>query len=921
MSISFIVNGSPVSVNVSPTTPLLDVLRTQLGLTGTKQGCDHEGECGVCSVLLDGKVVRSCLTPVGKVEGRRVTTVEGLGSPENLHPLQQAFIDTGAVQCGYCTPGMLVTAKSLLDQNPHPSREQIIEYLEGNLCRCTGYSRILMAIELAAARLRGEQVQFKNDQAVVGKEYRRVDAIEKVTGRAKYAEDIVMPGLLHGKVLRSPHHHARLMKLDTSSAERLPGVIRVITAKDIPGKNGLGDYSRDEPILTPIGDSVKMKGAPVAIVVAETPLQALAGIEAIEAEYQILPHTFDANEALTPGVYPIYPHGNLLNEFNIKHGNLEQAFANSQVVIETCYQTTFVEHSALEREAALAYVDENGILTVICANHEPYWHRNYIAEALALDPLQVRVITPPIGGSFGGKQDPILAVTVGLASFLTRQPVRIAYSRKESFEATPKRHPYELRYRVGAKQNGQLTGIQLRIHINTGGYDAHGQYIADYAVTSSGGAYRWQAVDAHAYTIYTNGPKAGQYRGFGTSQGTFALECTLDELAEQLGIDPLDFRLKNAIEQGEVSFLGYPLGESVGYKEALSILRPYFRECQERAEAYNYKARNKGERWRKGVGLAGMWHRFGKSGTLKVEAHCELAADGHFIVYATAPDYGQGINTTLLQIAAEALELPRGCIELVNADTALAPDSGIQGASRSTYFVGGAVYKAAGNLRKAIQSVASELLDCAPENVILDGKAVWASHSPSVQIPLNKVAREFDHIGKRRRVAGFLDLTDHFPDGKRPEYAPLFCTGAQIAEILLDLKTGIVQVERVIVSQDIGKTINPVDAQGQIEGAVVMAIGAALMEEVIPDATTGFTNYYLPTIKSMPKIETHFVEVPSLYGPLGAKGIAEAVMLPTAPAIINAISRAIHQRIRRIPATPEHVLNAIANSQNEGRLI
>ncbi len=918
MPLSFFVNGISVTVDVPPTTPLLDVLRTELGLTGTKQGCDHEGECGVCTVLLDGKTIRSCITPVGKAEGRQVFTVEGLGTPEHLHPLQQAFIDAGAVQCGYCTPGMLVAAKGLLDQNSNPSREEIIEFLEGNLCRCTGYKRILMAVEIAAARLRGESAEFENEYPVVGKEYRRTDALDKVTGRAKYAEDMIMPNMAHGKILRSPYHHARLLSLDVSQAEKMPGVIRVITAADIPGENGLGDYSRDEPILTPLGDTAKMRGAPIALVVAETAQQAQAGVNAIRAEYEILPHVFDAEEALAEDAYPIYPHGNILTQFQVKHGDLDRAFAESDVTLETRYRTAFVEHSALEREAALAYVDDAGILTVVCANHEPYWHRNYIAFALALEPTQVRVITPPIGGSFGGKQDPMLAVAVGLAAFLTRRPVRIAYSRHEVFSATPKRHPYAVTYRIGAKRDGRFTGVHLRIHANTGAYDAHGQYIPDYAVTSGGGAYRWQAVDAYAQTVYTNAPKAGQFRGFGTSQSAFALECTLDELAQKLEIDPLDLRLENSLDQSSISFLGYPIGESIGYREVLLTLQPRFREYLHRAEAYNAAARANGESFRKGVGLAGTWYRFGKSGTLRIEAHCELASDGRFIVYASAPDYGQGINTALTQLAAEILEVPRERVGLVNADTALAPDSGIQGASRSTYFVGGAVCKAAENLRASIRAVASEMLDCEPANVALGGDKVYSRQDPSKTISLSDVAVEFDRIGKSRRMPGFFDLTPHFPNDKRPLYAPLFCTGAQVAEVLVHLKTGTVEVQRVVVSQDMGKTVNPVDAQGQIEGAVMMGVGAAIMEEVIPGATTSFASYYVPTVKSMPEIETHFVEVASLHGPLGVKGIGEAVMLPTAPAIVNAISRAVRQRIREIPATPERVREAIRKSQLEG---
>jgi CO/xanthine dehydrogenase Mo-binding subunit/aerobic-type carbon monoxide dehydrogenase small subunit (CoxS/CutS family) len=915
--ISFSLNGQALAVEVDPVTPLLDVLRGELGQTGTKQGCDHEGECGACTVLLEGRPVRSCLTPVGKVAGQRVETVEGLAAPEGLHPLQAAFIEAGAVQCGYCTPGMLMASKALLDRCPDPTPRQIREALEGNLCRCTGYKRIVMAVELAAARMRGdESASSPSDGLVMGGDHRRRDAVDKVTGRAPrpgaagYVEDMMMPGMLYARVVRSPHPHARLISLDIEQAVRTPGVVRILTADDIPGENGLGSYSQNEPILTPVGDTVKMVGAPVALVVATSPEQAVAGVEAVEIAYDLLPPTFEVEEALADGALPIYPKGNLLTSFEVSHGDLESAFARSDQVLETRYRTVYLEHSALEREATLGYVDREGRITVAGATHEPHWHQGYIASTLALDAERVRFVTPSIGGSFGGKQDPWPAVAVALAAFHLRQPVRLTYSRRESFAASPKRHPYRVDYRIGARQDGQLTGIRVRIKANTGGYDAHGQYLPDYAVTASGGPYRWQAVDARAESVYTNGPKGGQFRGFGNSQSAFALECTLDEMAEQLGIDPLEFRLKNALEDGATSFLGYPVAESMGYLQVLETIRPHYGAMLEEAADFHRDGA-----LRKGVGLAGMWYRFGKSGSLRVEAHAELARDGHFVVYASAPDYGQGTNTMLSQFAAETLETTRDRIELINADTALTPDSGIQGASRSTYFVGGAVCQATRNLRQAIDATAAELLDCPPNEISIEGQNVVCTSAPARKISLEAVATEFDRIGISRKIPGVFDLTRTFPDETRPEYVPLFCTAAQVAEVIVDLRTGAVQVLRVVVAQDVGRVVNPVDAQGQLEGAVMMGLGAALMEEFIPGATSGFGDYYLPTIKSMPEIETVLIEVPSRHGPLGVKGLAEAAMLPSTPAIINAVSRAIGVRIRQVPATPERVLKAIQGKQ------
>jgi CO/xanthine dehydrogenase Mo-binding subunit len=747
----------------------------------------------------------------------------------------------------------------------------------------------------------------------IGGDALRRDSRDKVTGRTRYAGDIAMTGLLHARVLRSPHHHARLLSLDVDGAAHLPGVVRVLTAADIPGENGLFDYSRNEPLLTPVGETVKMRGAPVALVVAVSPERAQAALAAIEARYEPLPHTFDLDEALGEDALPIYEGGNVLTAESVAHGDLEAAWAASDEIVETTYLTACQEHSALERETLLGYLDEEGRLTVIGATHEPHWQQRYIAGALALDPAQVRVIMPPTGGSFGGKQDPWPFIATGLATYWTRRPVRLAYSRHESFDASPKRHPYRLRYRIGATRAGRVTGIHVRIDANTGGYDAHGQYLPNYAVTASGGPYRWQAVDARARSVYTNGPKSGQFRGFGTPQSIFALECTLDELVERLGDDPLEFRLRNTIDQSSISFLGFPVAESLGYVEVLEAIRPRYEELGEEVASFNARTTRP---LRRGLGLAGMWYRFGKSGSLQVEAHAELAADGHFVVYCSAPDYGQGINTVMSQLAAEALGVARDRVELVNADTARTPDSGIQGASRATYWVGGAVCKAVENLTLAIQAVASEFVDRAPSDLALAEDRVVSRSEPALSVSLAEVAQEFDRQGRSRKVAGLFDLSALFPEETRPEYVPIFVTGAQLAEVVVDLETGQVRVVRVVAAHDVGRAVNPLDATGQIEGAIVMGLGSALMEEFVPGVSSGFGDYILPTALSMPEIEVNLIEVPSFHGPLGVKGLGEAAILPTAPAIVNAVSRAIGVRLRRLPATPERVLWAVRGQRD-----
>jgi CO/xanthine dehydrogenase Mo-binding subunit len=799
----------------------------------------------------------------------------------------------------------------------------------------------------------------------------RIDTLDKVTGATEYVEDMKLPGLLHAAVLRSPHHHARLLVLDTMAAAMLPGVVRIITAADVPGLNGLDGYSRAEPLLTPVGDTLRQRGAPIALVVAESEAQARAAAAAIAAKYEVLPHVFDAAEALEPDAFPIYPGGNVLSSRAVKHGDLAAAFAASDVIVETEYRTAFQEHATLERVTTLGLIGDDGRVTVYGGTHEPHWQQGYIGQALGLDPDRVRVIFPPTGGSFGDRQDPWPLAAVGLAVYLIRRPVRLAYSRREAFDASPKRHPYHMRFTIGATAAGRLTGIRVRITANTGGYDSAGFWIPGYAVLGSGGAYLWQAVDAAAQAVYTNGPKAGQFRGYGSPQGTFGLECSLDELCQRLGADPLEFRLANRIGPDSISFLGYPVGETLGYAEALEALRPHYRAYLAEAEAFNrgeplaqdaalrlrsgqasrplrleiettgFEAlagslvdeRNRlkpliqssggrfstqalggltpGKDLRMGVGLAGMWYRFGKSGSLRVETHAELAPDGHFILYCSAPDYGQGISTVMVQLAAETLGIPRDRFELVNVDTALTPDSGIQGASRATYFIGSSLCNAVRNLRDEIFGAAAELLDCAPTELTLAADRVASGCAAGGSVSLAEVAREFDLLGKPRRLLGIFDLSPLYPEETRPEYVPLFTTGAQAAQVLVDMATGLAQVTRIAAAHDVGRAINPPNAIGQIQGAIVMGVGTALTEQYVPGASAGFSDYILPMVDAMPEIETILVEVPSFHGPLGAKGLGEAAILPAAPAIINALSRAIGARIRELPASPPRVLAAI----------
>ncbi len=982
--INFILNGRPVAIAVDPARPLLKVLRDDLGLTGVKQSCDMEGECGACTVIVDGEAQRSCLLLAGEVAGRAVTTIEGLGTAEQPHPLQVAFLEAGAVQCGYCTPGMLLSAKALLDRTPRPSRDQIAAALAGNICRCTGYARIVAAVERAATsppcppygRLppgkggdaapppsQGEPVLRSpasfagslskegrgvgatsppcppygrlppgegGDAApppsqgggrgvgVIGGDLARHDGWGRVSGMTRYAGDIVLPDMHYGAFVRSPHFHAQILSLDPGPALATPGVVAVLTAADVPGENfGLGGYSQDEHLLAPVGGKVRMLGDPIALVIGQTAEAAEAGADAVQVEFAVLPHTFDVADALAPDAIRIHE-SNLLATAEAHTGDATAALAGSDVVVSATYRTTFQAHMAMERESAVAYWDADDRLTVICGSHEPHWNRAYLAAILGLPVERIRVINPPMGGSFGGRQDVYPMAAAALAAYHLRKPVKLAYSRREVMDAAPKRHPYTLRGKVGGRwveaapglRRAVLTGLQLEIEANTGAYDSAGRYIADYAVVASVGPYRWQGVDAQARVLYSNGPKAGQFRGFGTPQSVFATECLLDELCQQLGADPLAFRLHNLLADGDRTGTGLPVGETLGIRQVLEALQEDYREVVARVAAFN-AAPARGSR-RRGVGLAAMMYRFGKYGAARSQAEAELGLDGRFTIYASAAEFGQGIETVFTQLAAKTLGVSRAVVRLVNADTARTLDGDVTGASRATYWVGSAVVDAARRLAAAILATAAELLDRPPADLALSDAAIRSRSDAGLALPLAAVAAEMARSGQPRRIRGVMDLTRHYPDDRGADYLPFFLTAAHLAEVEVDLETGKPAVKLIVASHDVGKVINLRDAAGQVEGGVVMGLGSALIEEFVPGVSRGFATYALPTATSVPEIRVRLVEMPGRHAAFGVKGLGEATFLPTPPAIINAVSRAIGARIRQTPATPERILAALA---------
>jgi CO/xanthine dehydrogenase Mo-binding subunit/aerobic-type carbon monoxide dehydrogenase small subunit (CoxS/CutS family) len=902
--IELALNGRPARTAAGPATPLIAVLRDELRLTGAKVGCD-DGRCGSCTVLVNGRVTRACQTPVGKVSGASVLTIEGLGTPERPHPLQRAFVETGAVQCGFCIPGMILSAKALLDANPRPSREQMVKALGANYCRCAGFSSIFEAVDRAAAALRGEAASPPT--LPLGDSW---DEMAKATGTAQYAADLVRDGMLHLKVVRSPHAHASVLGVDAAAALALPGVEAVLTAKDVPF-NRHGRVIQDETVLA--ADRVRMVGDPVAAVVAVSEARAIEAAANVRVGYEVLPAACSPREALAPGAPRLHDGGNVLARQSIHRGDAEAGLARADVTVEGAFSTPFIEHAYLEPEAALAFVDDDGRVVLHTGTGHPHLCRLEVARVLGLPEDRVRVVAVALGGHFGGRVDVAMHCILGVAASRLRRPVRCVYTRAESFASTTKRHAFEIRGRLGADRAGRITGLRLDMTADTGAYASAGKFIITRAAISGSGPYAIPDVWLGGEAVYTNNTLAGALRGFGAPQSTFALESLMDDLARRLGLHPVDLRVRNALRPGGVLPIGFRVGEGTAVVEALEALRPHYDEAARRARA----SRGNGD-VRRGVGVASMWFGIGSTGGEKPShADVELLASGRVSVLAGVTDAGQGSDYVLRRVAAQALGVPLAQVDLVRGDTDLTRDTGSCTGSRVTFYVGNAVRTASDALRRAIVEAAARELEAPPDILAIRDGHVVALEAPGRRIALADLARRAAARGARLREGGTWD-PDTAPldpaSGVGRPYAT-YASASQMAEVEVNVRTGRVRVRRVVAAHDVGKVLNPAGARGQVEGAVVMGIGFALSEEFVPGVTRGFAQYRIPTTHDVPEIESIFVERADPLGPFGAKGLGECALIPTAPAIVNAIADATGVRLTRLPATRERLRQALAQGR------
>ncbi|HEX6937306.1 MAG TPA: selenium-dependent xanthine dehydrogenase [Actinomycetes bacterium] len=837
-TLNFELNGRAVSVDrPSAGESLLDVLRERCGVTSAKDGCAPEGSCGACTVLVDGRPVVSCAQPATRVAGRRVTTLEGLGA-EGHRRWADSFVAAGASQCGFCSPGIVVKAEHLLRENPDPTRAEVAGALAGNLCRCTGYVKVIDAVLLAAAARRGEGPPPQEGSGRVGARTPRYHGRELALGRQPFVNDLARPGMLHGAIRFSDHPRARVLAIDTTRALAAPGVHAVLTAADVPGERVQGELVADWPQLVAVGETTRYVGDVLALVAAETRAQARAAAELVDAEYDVLEPVTDPIAATAPGAPQLHEHaaGNVLSVSRVARGDVDAELSGAAHVLTETFRTQHVEHAFLEPEAALAWPTAEGGVHFSTQGQGIWSERRQVAGLLGLPEDAVRATLVPAGGAFGGREDLGVQGHAALLAVRTGRPVKLALSRAESMRFHVKRHPMTLVYTVGCDADGHLLALRARIVGDTGAYASVGAKVLERAAGHACGAYRFAAVDVEAQAVYTNNVPCGAMRGFGTNQVNFALEGMLDRLAARVGIDGWEMRWRNALSVGDTFGTGQVLGPGVGLRATLLAVREAYRSAKHVGIACAVK--------NTGIGN-------GLTETGKVVLRPE--ADGSVTLMHPWTEMGQGVHTVLAQMVCEELGVAPERVN-VRVDTDHELGCGQTTASRATVLGGRAVLDATSRLRDKLGS--GRLEDLAgvefPGDVVVD----WTTA----------------------------------PESTVDEPVTHFAYGWATQVVVLD-DAG--RVERVVAAHDVGKVINPTLLEGQIEGAVHMGLGHALSEEYVADAgvpvTTTLKSLNIIPPAGMPAVECIFVEEHQPEGPYGAKGVGEIGLVPTASAVAGAL--------------------------------
>jgi 4-hydroxybenzoyl-CoA reductase alpha subunit len=972
------INGAWHTLALEPHETLLDVLRDKLHLTGTKKGC-NVGDCGACTVLVDGEPMNSCLLPAVELEGRRITTVEGLARDGELTPLQKAFVREGAIQCGFCTPGMVMTATALLARIPHPTTDEIKEALAGSLCRCTGYAGILRAVQKCTQAEPTDNPQsaivnpIPNRQSpipnsTVGISIPRVDAADKVTGRAIYTADVFLPNMLHGKILGSSIAHGRVQRIDSSKAAALPGVIAVITGADVPDTmHGVSPARYDEHVLAK--PKVRHVGDPVAAVAAADERTAERALALIVVEYEELPAVFDPQAAVAEGAPLLHEQyaRNICTHVEQRFGDVEGAFAASHHVREETFTGNSVYQCPMEPHAAVAYWEHDGTLVLYTSTQVPHYVQYMMAHVLHIPLGQVRVIRPAVGGGFGGKAATSpLDLCAALLSRKTGRPVKMVYSREEMFHYGRGRHKQHMKMKLGVDRDGRIQALASEIYLDGGAYASFGVATAYYAGSMMPTLYKIPNYRYDGYRVVTNKPACGAMRGHGVPQPRFAFECLLNMVADDLGIDPIEIRRRNAMTPKTRTVNDLDVG-SCEFRATLDAV--------EAQSGWNEKYHHGGTEARRktaltsspclrtsvvkgiGIGCGGFVSGAGyciyrgqvqlshekprehfqkRSIFPHANAIVKISEDGMAAVLLIgAAEIGQGSDTVLVQMCADSLGIPASRLRIRSEDSDISPlDLGAY-SSRVTLMAGHAVSRAGAAVVEKLRPYAAAMLNCDPSAVVArDGRMFAQSAIPNPQSAINpqppianpQLAVPWEEVARRYfNDNGPLVGTGCYkpPDGLGGDYkgatvgtSPAYSFGSAVCEVAVDLETGKVKVERFTDYHDCGTPINPQMAHGQVEGAIVMSSGETLMEDVQFDPQGRILNpnlhgYLMMTIKDAPEIFSGFVDSYEPAGPYGAKEIGEGSTLPVLGAVAHAIANATGVWIKDLPITPEKILRAL----------
>jgi putative selenate reductase molybdopterin-binding subunit len=969
-TVALTINGKESTLTVRQSDTLLRALR-RASYTSVKYGCGT-GDCGACTVLLNGQPVRACQMRAIQAEGCEIVTVEALASGGQLHPIQQAFIDTGAIQCGYCTPAQILVAKALLDRDPDPTEEEIREAMSGVLCRCTGYVKIVQAVQRAAAVLRGEEVQpFEPVEAtlspgespaellgryyrladdgtplpplvisppdlepldVVGKGQSKVDGVKLAAGRPVYTDDIKLEGMLYGALLTSPHAHALIEHIDASRARALEGVHAVLTHKDIPRvKHTSGGQSYPQPPpfdQVCLDNKVRHVGDRVAVVAAETPELAQQALRLIDVEYRVLPHVLDPVQAMqegapiihdepdTEGIYDVQR--NIVHHIEAEGGDREAQWAKADHVFEQEYRTSQQQHAHIEPHVCITYWDEDARLVVRTSTQVPFHIRRMLSPLVGLPVKRIRVIKPRIGGGFGNKQEMILEDLCAHLTITTGRPVRMEYTRVQEFTSSRSRHPQIMRYKIGVTDDMDVVATELYLIGDTCAYGTHGLTVQ--MVGGQKGLTLYNALYSKfdCDVVYTNKPSPGAFRGYGSMQCHFGIEMLMSEIADQMGWDVIEFKRKNWIKQGEELLLAKALGE--GREGFAQFIRSSgLEQCvQVGAEVVGWSDKRGNEDWRRGdggpkrrgIGMAVMLHGSGIAGLDMPAATIKMNDDGSFNLLVGATDIGTGSDTILAQIAAEVLAVPVDDLVVYSSDTDFTPfDKGAY-ASSTTYISGGAVRKAALKVAGQIKEHAATMMGLEST----DGVRLWDRQvllPDGGSLTFEQVALSSTHQQDQHQIIASASHMSY-------ECPPPF--GAQFMELTVDVETGQITVERIVMVSDCGRVINPLTASGQVEGALQQVLGFAHCEEMVYDENGRIVNprlgpYHIYKSNEMPKLDVIFVQTEEPTGPFGAKSISELPMDGIAPAMADAIHDATGVWMREVPFTPERIWWALQKAE------